>query len=33
LKQIENLNEKIKRQNKYLTENGYNINRSVFKED
>jgi hypothetical protein len=33
LKQIENLNEKIKRQNKYLTENGYNINRSIFKED
>lgn len=33
LKQIENLNGKIERQNKYLTENGYVIGRSVFKED
>lgn len=33
LKQIENLNGKIERQNKYLTENGYKINRSIFKED
>lgn len=33
LKQITELNDKIKRQNKYLTENGYKINRSIFKED
>ena len=33
LKQIENLNGKIERQNKYLTQNGYVIGRSVFKED
>lgn len=33
LKQIENLNDKIERQNKYLIENGYVIGRSVFKED
>lgn len=33
LKQIEDLNEKIKRQNRYLAENGYQVNRSIFKED
>ena len=33
LKQIENLNGKIERQNRYLIENGYKINRSVFAED
>jgi len=33
LNQIDDLNGKIKRQNKYLTQNGYQINRSVFKED
>jgi uncharacterized coiled-coil DUF342 family protein len=33
LKQIQNLNDKIERQNKYLIENGYVIGRSVFKED
>ena len=31
--QIEQLNDKIKRQNRYLTEQGYKINRSVFAED
>ena len=31
--QIEQLNDKIKRQNRYLTEQGYKVNRSVFKED
>ncbi len=33
LNQIEKINGKIERQNKYLTENGYVIGRSVFKED
>lgn len=33
IEQIDKLNAKIKRQNKYLIENGYQINRSVFKED
>ena len=33
LKQIETLNDKINRQNRYLIENGYQVNRSVFKED
>ena len=33
LKQIENLNDKIKRQNKYLVENGYYVGKSIFKED
>jgi len=33
LKQIETLNDKIKRQNKYLVESGYNIGKSIFKED
>lgn len=31
LNQIDQLNGKIKRQNKYLTESGYQINKSVFK--
>lgn len=33
LKQIETLNDKIKRQNKYLVENGYYVGKSIFKED
>jgi hypothetical protein len=33
LKQIDELNDKIKRQNKYLVENGYVVGRSIFKED
>ena len=33
LNQIDELNGKIKRQNKYLIENGYQIKRSVFKND
>lgn len=33
LKQITELNGKIKRQNKYLIENGYKIGMSVFKDD
>ena len=32
LNQIDELNGKIKRQNKYLIENGYQIKRSVFKD-
>lgn len=33
INQIQELNDKIKRQNRYLTENGYVIGRSVFQED
>lgn len=33
LNQIDQLNGKIKRQNKYLVENGYKIGMSIFKED
>ena len=33
LNQIDELNDKIKRQNKYLVKNGYKIGMSIFKED